>query len=418
MSTGPQSARVLPFEQAYEFVQRYCQNLKPVGRETVALLESPGRALAEPVFADRDFPPFPRSTRDGFAIRSADVISIPTILRVVGQVKAGSSYPRLLSDGEAVEIMTGAPAPSGSDAVVMVEYTARHGDSVEIQRGCAPGENLVPTGSEAIAGQEMLPAGTSLNFTHIAVAAAVGMSQLAVYKKPRVAILSTGDELVELAEKPRIHQIRNSNSYSLAAQVLACGGKPLQLRIAPDDAAQTKVLILEALGADLLLISGGVSMGKFDLVEQALSELGAEFFFTGVSIQPGRPVVFGQVTDPSNQARIPFFGLPGNPVSTMVTFELFASAVLRALGGALPVRLTTANARLGKAIRTRKGLTRFLPAILSGGLYDPQVEVVAWQGSGDLQASALANCYVVVPPDRELIAAGEMISILMRSCPN
>ena len=374
--------------------------------------------MAEPVLADRDFPPFPRATRDGFAVRSADLTSISTILRVVGQVKAGSSYPRLLSDGEAVEIMTGAPLPSGSDAVVMVEYTARHEDSVEIQRACAKGENLVPTGSEAKAGQQMLPSGTRLDFAHIAVAAAVGMSYLAVYKKPRVAILSTGDELVELAEKPRVHQIRNSNSYSLAAQVLACGGEPFQLPIAPDDAARTKALILEALEADLLLISGGVSMGKFDLVEQALSELGAEFFFTGVSIQPGRPVVFGQVTNPSSQTTIPFFGLPGNPVSTMVTFELFASSVLRALGGALPVRLTTAKARLVKEIKTKTGLTRFLPAILSGGLYDPQVEVVAWQGSGDLQASARANCYVVVPPDRESIMAGEMISILMRSCPN
>ena len=212
MRNGPQSARVLPFEQAYEFVQRYCQNLKPAATETVALLQSSGRVLAEPVFADRDFPPFPRATRDGFAVRAADVTSVPANLRVVGQVKAGSSYPRLLSTGEAVEIMTGAPAPSGSNAVVMVEYTARHADSVEIQRACAAGENLVPTGSEARAGQEMLPRGTRLNFTHIAVASAVGMRNVAVYKKPRVAILSTGDELVELAEKPRAHQIRNSTS--------------------------------------------------------------------------------------------------------------------------------------------------------------------------------------------------------------
>ena len=159
-------------------------------------------------------------------------------------------------------------------------------------------------------------------------------------------------------------------------------------------------------------------MGKFDLVEQVLSELGAEFFFTGVSIQPGRPVVFGQVNAPMHRTTTPFFGLPGNPVSTMVTFELFASAVLRALGGALPVRLTTAKARLGKEIKAKTGLTRFLPAVLSGGLYDPQVELVAWKGSGDLQAAARANCYIVVPPDRELITAGEMISILMRSCPN
>jgi molybdopterin molybdotransferase len=389
--------------------------LQPVATENVSLLQSAGRVLAEPVLADRDFPPFPRATRDGFAVRAADLKSVPTLLKVVGQVKAGSSYPRLLSSGEAVEIMTGAPGPSGSDAVVMVEYTVRRGNSVEIQRSCNPGENLVPTGSEARAGQEMLPRGTRLNFAHIAVASAVGRASLQVYKKPRVAILSTGDELVELSEKPRAHQIRNSNSYSLAAQVLASGGEPWQLPIAPDDATRTQELIQRGLESDLLLLSGGVSMGKFDLVEQALSELGAEFFFTGAAIQPGRPVVFGQAKTLTKPASTPFFGLPGNPVSTMVTFELFAAAVLRARGGQLPVRLTTAMARLSKEIKTKTGLTRFLPAILIGSLYDP---VVPWQGSGDLQASARANCYVVVPPGRESIAAGEMISVLMRSCPN
>lgn len=418
MSSGPQSAGVLPFDQAYELVQRYCQNLQPVETETVSLLQCTGRVLAGPVLADRDFPPFPRATRDGFALRSCDLKSVPATLHVVGQVKAGSNYPDRVGSGEAVEIMTGAPVPEGADAVVMVEYTQRNADSVEIQRACSAGENIVPTGSEAKAGDEMLPCGTRVNFAHIAVAAAVGNAVLQVYKKPRVAILSTGDELVEVAMNPSACQIRNSNSYSLAAQVLASGGEPLQLPIAPDEAARTRELIQEGLKADLLLLSGGVSMGKFDLVEQVLSELGAEFFFTGVLIQPGRPVVFGQVKTQAKFKPVPFFGLPGNPVSTMVTFELFVATVLQALGGALPVRLATAKARLGKEIKTRTGLTRFLPAILRGGLYDPEVAVIPWQGSGDLQASAQANCYVVVPPDRESIAAGEMISILMRSCPN
>jgi molybdopterin molybdotransferase len=192
------------------------------------------------------------------------------------------------------------------------------------------------------------------------------------------------------------------------------GGEPWQLPIAPDDADRTRELIQQGLGADLLLISGGVSMGKFDLVEQALMELGAQFFFTGVAIQPGRPVVFGDVKALGK----PFFGLPGNPVSTMATFELFVAPVLRALGGELPVRLNTALARLGKEIKTKMGLTRFLPAVVSGGLFEPVVELVPWQGSGDLQAAGRANCYVVVPPDREFFAAGEMISILVHSCPS
>lgn len=418
MSNESQSEPVLPFEQANEMVHRYCQDLQLVGTEDLGLLQSIGRVLAKPVLADRDFPPFPRATRDGFAVRASDLKSAPTVLRVVGQVKAGSNFPRLLVAGEAVEIMTGAPAPSGSDAVVMVEYTACQGDSVEIQRACVSGENVVPAGSEAKAGQEMLLRGTRLNFTHIAAASAVGKARVHVYKKPQVAILSTGDELVELEEKPLEHQIRNSNSYSLAAQVLALGGEPLQLPIAPDNAVATRELIQRGLESDLLLLSGGVSMGKFDLVEQALSELGAEFFFTGVQIQPGRPVVFGHVKTPVKSAATPFFGLPGNPVSTMVTFELFAATVLRTLAGEHPVRLTTVLARLGKEIKIKTGLTRFLPAVLKGGLYDPMAEIVPWQGSGDLQAAARANCYVVVPPDREFIAAGELIAVLIHSCPN
>ena len=164
----------------------------------------------------------------------------------------------------------------------------------------------------------------------------------------------------------------------------------------------------EGLSADLLLLSGGVSMGKFDLVEQELARLGAKFFFTGVSIQPGKPVVFGEV------GAVPFFGLPGNPISTMVTFDLFARPVLQALAGSLPVRYPSAKAKLAKEIKTKTGLTRFLPAVLSGGLHDPEASLVAWQGSGDLRAAAQANCYIVVPADREVIAAGELVNILVR----
>ena len=360
--------------------------------------------MAEPIFADRDFPPFPRATRDGYAVRSGDSGG----LVVVGQVKAGSSFDRELQPGHAVEIMTGAAVPAGADAVVMVEHTTREGNIVRSQKAVAKGENIVPQGSEARAGQEMLPRGTRMGFPQIAVAAAVGQSSLEVYRKPRVAIVSTGDEVVDVSESPGPQQIRNSNSYSLAAQVLLAGGEPQQLPIAPDDLAATKKLVAQGLTADLLLLSGGVSMGKFDFVEQALAELDARFFFTGALIQPGKPVVFGEV------ANTPFFGLPGNPISTMVTFDLFARPVLHALSGALPVRLPTAQARLAIEIKTRTGLTRFLPAVMEGGLHHPHVEVLPWQGSGDLQTAARANCYVVVPPDRELMPAGEMITVLLR----
>jgi molybdopterin molybdotransferase len=444
LTTGPQSGGVLSFEQARQCVLDYCRQIGPQPAEEVSLLAAFGRVLGEAVLADRPFPPFNRSARDGYAVRSADLTQIPSRLRVVGQVKAGSGFDRKVAAGEAVEIMTGAAVPEGADTVVMVEHAAQRestsGKEVEIQRAGAPGDNIVPAGAEARQGQEILPRGVRLDAAQIAMAAGAGRSKLRVYRQPHVAILSTGDELVELARVPGPFQIRNSNSYSLAAQVSAHGGEPMRLPVAPDEPRKLGSLIQAGLSADMLVISGGVSAGKFDLVEPVLRRIGAEFFFTGALIQPGRPVVFGQVEfsgapsgrngsgkvrrplDPgaaeSHKVRsvrkIPFFGLPGNPISAMVCFDLFARPVLDALAGAAPSRLPAAKARLRKPVKTRTGLTRFLPAILEGSVEDPQVEAVAWQGSGDLLASARANCYLVVPPDRDSIAAGEMVSILMR----
>jgi len=434
-----QSAGVLSFERAYRTVLDYCRQIPPPQAEEAPLPAALGRVLAKTVSADRDFPPFHRATRDGYAVRSTDLKDVPARLHVIGKIKAGASFTGRVNAGEAVEIMTGAALPEGTDAVVMVEYTSRlsGSDQVEIQRGIVAGENVVPAGAEARKNQPLLAPGTRLGPAQIALAAACGMSRPSVYVRPRVAILTTGDELVEVAETPGPQQIRNSNSYSLAAQVDAAGGEAMRLPAAPDELKKLTTLIHAGLAADMLLLSGGVSMGEFDLVEQALTGLGAEFFFTGALIQPGRPVVFGEVkfAGGSNGARkavgardpgpfgrpqlerkaIPLFGLPGNPVSTMVTFDLFARPVLQALSGAAPARLPSAKARLKKDWKTKAGLTRFLPAILEGGLEDPEVELVPWQGSGDLLASAKANCYLVVPPDREAIAAGEMVSILLRS---
>ena len=456
MNTAVQSAGVLSFEDAYEAVREYSRQILKAGDrqiEEVLLLQSAGRVLAEPIKADRDFPPFPRATRDGFAVRADDLARGVTLLRVVGQVRAGDSYDLPVASGEAVEIMTGAAVPAGADSVVMVEYTERKtkeidrkgreetqreepedrdgiGDDdnvldiaskesprqeekrieelVEIQRTVVAGENIVPAGAEAQAGQELLLLGVRMGAAQIALAAAAGKASVMVYRKPRVAILSTGDELVEVAVKPGPSQIRNSNSYSLAALVAECGGEAVQLPIAPDEQGKLTQLIQQGLEADILLLSGGVSMGKFDLVELALNTLGAKFFFTGALIQPGKPVVFGEV------GAVPFFGLPGNPVSVMVTFELFARQMVEALGGAEPERVKSAKAKLRKEFKTKTGLTRFLPARLEGGLDDAEVEVVPWQGSGDMLAAAKANCYLVVPPDREKLAKGEIVTVVIR----
>jgi molybdopterin molybdotransferase len=430
-ASGAQSSRVLSFEDARHFVEEHAQHVLPKEVETIDLLPALGRALAEPIIADRDFPPFARATRDGYAVRAADVGKVPSRLQVVGELKAGDwPEPELctVGPGQAVGIMTGAPLPEGADAVVMVEYTSLEIHSVEVRRSVARGENFVPRGAEAHTGQLLLNAGHRLDHSAIAIAASVGKSSLKVFRKPRVAILSTGDEVVDINATPGPAEIRNSNLYSLAAQVHNAGGEAVQLPIAPDEPRRLRALIEEGLTCDLLLLTGGVSMGKYDLVEQVLGELNAEFYFTGAEIQPGRPVVFGscgadsscgagalaRVSAPYIPRRKYFFGLPGNPVSTMVTFELFARPMIEALTGMKPQPLMFPRARLKSEIRTKTGLKRFLPAVLSGEFENAEVELARWQGSGDIAALARSNCYVVIPPDRERIDAGEWVPVLLR----
>ena len=425
-------ANVLSFEEARRVVEGHAARVRLIetkgSAEEVDLLNAAGRILAEPVLADRDIPPFPRATRDGYAVLSTDVLQPPVSLDVIGEIKAGQSPETVVTElarGQAVSIMTGAPVPPGADAVVMVEYTERQADRVTVTRAVVSGENLVARGAEGRQGILLLDRGSRLTEVGIALAASVGQAWLKVYRRPRIAILTTGDEIVEASAVPSSTQIRNSNSYSLAAQVRRAGGEPALLPIAPDQPQRLRELIEEGLRFDLLIMTGGVSMGRYDLVEQVLAELRAEFFFTGAKIQPGRPVVFGRVpwgggacSAGSEQAlagEMPaayFFGLPGNPVSTMVTFELFARPMLEALGGMSPRKLTFLHARLKSEIKVKTGLKRFLPAVLFGEFENAEVELVAWQGSGDIAATALSNCYVVVPPDRERMERGEWVAVM------
>jgi molybdopterin molybdotransferase len=436
---GAPSLDVVSFEEARRIVEQHAAGVSPVHVEAVDLLAGLGRVLADKIVADRDFPPFRRATRDGYAVRVSDLVKVPARLEVVGEIKAGHTRETrdcVVGRGQAVGIMTGAPLPEGSDAVVMVEHTSSADHSVSVQtievsRSINVGDNFVPRGAEAHAGQVLLDRGQRLDPAGIAIAASVGKAQVQVFRKPRVAVLATGDELVEIDMTPGPAQIRNSNSYSLAAQVQNAGGEPVRLAIAPDEPMRLQALIDEGLGCDLLLLTGGVSMGKYDLVEQVLTGLQAEFYFTGVAIQPGKPVVFGScgagalarllaadATSPGAGIPAPqkkyFFGLPGNPVSTMVTFELFARPMIEALSGLSPHPLIFLAAKLKSEIRTKTGLKRFLPAIHSGEFEKAEVELAAWQGSGDTAALGRANCYVVVPPDRERIEAGEWVSLLTR----
>lgn len=397
---------LLTFTAARRMVEQQVASARPAPEvETAPLAEAAGRILAEPIATDRDYPPFHRAARDGYAVRAAQT---PGRLQVIGQVRAGQEFGAPVGPGEAVEIMTGAPAPAGADAVIMVEYTRREGDAVVVERGVKPGENVVPKGSEAGAGVVAVPPGRRLDYPEIALLASFGRSAVQVYRRVRVAIVSTGDEVVELGETPRNYQIRNSNAWSLAAQVRRAGAEPVVLPIAPDEKARTRELVERGLACDLLLLSGGVSMGRYDLVEAVLAELGAEFYFDGVLIQPGKPLVFGRARDRF------FFGLPGNPLSTMVTFEVFARAAVELLGGAESAPLQFVHARLAADFRHKTGLTRFLPAWLEGSGAEVVLHPVKWQGSGDVASFTRSNCFLVAAADREEWKAGDWIAVLPR----
>ena len=432
------SERVLTFEQALAEVLAHAVSRR-IGVESVALLDAGGRVLGVDVAADRDQPAFNRSTRDGYAVR-AGAIGAP--LRVVGSVRAGERWSgAALSEGEAIEIMTGAPLPAGADAVVMVEHVLVEGGLVRVEAGRAlrVGENVVARGAEVVAGSVVLPAGRVLGAAEIAVAASCGLASVEVYERPKVAIVATGDELVELGEAMEAWQIRNSNSYALAALVSDEGGIGERLAVARDTLEDLRERIAEGRAADLLLLSGGVSMGKYDLVEQVLREAGAEFFFTGALIQPGKPIVFGRLprakapelsgreqgpkgpfyaestaTSSEDSGWTYFFGLPGNPVSTQVCFHLFVAPMLRALGGRSEVAPRFAEARLAEAVKGGARVTRFLPAELTGDWDGVSVRVVGWQGSGDVAANARGNCYVVLPAGVEAFAVGETVRVLLR----
>jgi molybdopterin molybdotransferase len=403
------------FDEALKIVLAHASHVATPAEERVPLLVADDRVLAEAVLADRDQPPFDRSTRDGFAVRASD-FGVGS-LRVTAQVRAGEQWHGdPLEPGTAIEIMTGAPMPEGADAVVMVEHVERTGDGIRPvgERTMRSGENIVPRGSEARAGEAVLAVGTVIGGAEIALAAACGYPLLTVFRKPTVAIVATGDELIEIDAKPELQQIRNSNSYGLAALVAGAGSEAVRLPIARDRRPELEEIIRAARRSDLMLLSGGVSMGVYDLVEEALQSLGAEFFFTGVRMQPGKPVVFGRLPASDGFPAQFFFGLPGNPVSTQVTFHCFVQPLLRALAGAAVQGPRFAQATLAHDAVPKPGLMQILPARLTADRVRPEVKLVSWQGSGDLAANARANCYAVLPPDKEQFAAGDVITILLR----
>ncbi len=418
--SGGMSGELLSYSEAATLVASYARRLSPsrLELERVELASASRRVLAEPIVADRDQPPFARSTRDGFACRTAEATT-QEFLRVAGMTHAGEAPANPLPAGAAWEIMTGAPVPGEADAVVMIEHVERNGGRVRLvaDRKVKAGDNVVAKGAQAGRGDVLVAAGVTMGPAQIALAAACGCAELAVYRRPRVAILTTGDELVPVDREPGPGQIRNSNAPMLAALVTAAGGEPRVLPTAADTAEALDSALRNAKDADLLLISGGVSAGRFDLVEPALARLGATFHFTGVRIQPGKPLVFGEALRDA-KATLPFFGLPGNPISSAATFLLFAAPMLASLAGAQEIGPRFGAAQLVRDTdrNAKKGLTRFLPAwceSAAGLERSPQVATVPWHGSGDLPAFARSNCFVVVPEEKATLDAGTMVRILM-----
>ncbi len=379
----------------------------PLPAEEIDFTEAPGRILREDAAADTDLPPFRRSAVDGFAVRASDTVTVPATLTLVGSVPAGTYPDFRIGPGEAASIMTGAPVPEGADAVSMVEMSREVSEGVVLTESVVPGQNVAAQGSEVRRGEVVLRSGTRLDAAAVAVAATVGKTRLRVGRRPTVSVAATGDELVHPSETPGPGQIRNSNGFSLLAQCRAVGIDALSLGVAEDSEASLAAFVRRGLETDVLLLSGGVSMGRYDLVEKVLSELGVEILVDAVALKPGKPLVFGV-----GEGGKLVFGLPGNPVSTMVTFELFVrTALARLEGAANPVR-EILKARLLEDVANRGPRRAYLPGWLGAGEdRDLAVKPIPTKGSADIVAFSKANALLIVPEELDRIEAGEPVSV-------
>ena len=391
--------------EAIRIIKEHTERL-PV--ESIALADALGRVLAEDVVADSDLPPFDRAQMDGYAVRSADTAQGRARLFVVGESAAGRGWHDVLKAGEAVRIMTGAPVPSGADSVQKVEVTKEREGTVEITEATAPGQFIVTRASEVKAGQTVLRAGEEINAARMAALASFGYAKVKVGKRPRVAVLATGTELVPVSEKPGADQIRDSNSYSLGAYAQLAGALVERLPVACDEPEVLKREISEAAArSDALILSGGVSMGVYDFTKAALGELGAELFFERVSLRPGKPTVFARLN------RTLCFGLPGNPVSVSVTFNLFARTALRAMQGCADAAMVEERAVLLRAVKGAMERASYLPARLTSDEDGRLVaEPLKWGGSSDFVAFARATALVIVPADTPRLEAGEKVRVV------
>lgn len=394
-----------------EAIQIIRQQTRPLPAERVRLEHVLNRILAEDIIADSDLPPFDRAQMDGYAVRAEDIAAAPVRLRIVGESAAGRGWHHELKEGEAVRIMTGAPVPTGANSVQQVELTheLKDGTVVELLETVELGKSIVKRGAEIQAGETVLQSGMTINAAMMAVLAAFGYAEVAVAQRPRVGVMATGTELVSVNEKPGQDQIRDSNNYSIAAYAQLTGALVERLPLARDEMSVLTHQIAEAAEkCDVVVTSGGVSMGVYDVTKSALHELSAEIFFERVSLRPGKPTVF---------ARLPngtlVFGLPGNPVSVAVTFNLFARTALLAMQGANEPVLKHESALLARSVKGNVDRESYLPAQLTT---NDDGELIAfplkWGGSSDFVAFALTTALVVVPAGTKTLEANSLVRVL------
>ncbi|HEY6046919.1 MAG TPA: gephyrin-like molybdotransferase Glp [Pyrinomonadaceae bacterium] len=393
-----------------EALQIVIQQTPAPANESVPLSDSMGRFLAEDIVADTDLPPFDRAQMDGYAVRAADVAHTPARLRIAGESAAGAGWHHEMNAGEAVRIMTGAPVPKGADAVQQVELTREVNGAgvVEILEPVNEGRSIVRRAEEIKAGTTVLRAGEEINAAMIATLASFGYAEVKVGARPRVAVMATGSELVDVDRKPGQDQIRDSNNYTIAAYAAQCNAIVERLPLAGDNTEELKREIAEAARrSDVVITSGGVSMGVYDFTKAALKELGAETYFERVALRPGKPTVFGKL------GKALVFGLPGNPVSVAVTFNLFARSALRAMQGAKNAMLKQETAVLARHVKGSIDRESYLPAILST---DEQgtllAEPLKWGGSSDFVAFGRATALINLPAGPKANEAGSRVSVV------
>ncbi len=394
-----------------EAIQIVKDQTRALESELVELSQALGRYLAEDVVADSDLPPFDRSQMDGYAVRAADTSTTPAKLRIAGESAAGRGWHHEVKTGEAVRIMTGAPVPVGADSVQQVELTREldSGSEVEILESVTLGRSIVKRGSEIKKSQTVLRAGERINAGAVAVLASFGYANVKVGRLPRVAILATGSELVKVDQQPGQDQIRDSNNFSNSAYAALAGATIERLPLAGDDIAQLKRQIEGAAErSDIIVTSGGVSVGRYDFTKTVLKDLGAEIFFERVALRPGKPAVF---------ARLPngtlVFGLPGNPVSVSVTFNLFARVAILKMQGSAETELEAGTAVLSKNIKPAKDRESYLPARLSTNENAQLIaEPLKWGGSSDFVGFVRATALIIVPSGTHKIDAGRLVEFV------